>query len=134
MAAVESGTPVGPATTPAPGPASVPGAPSGGSAPSSATSGDTEIPKALLKRLIKAKLSAAEGADPGRDYQVAKDCLLAFQEAAKLFIHYLTATANDICRDAKRQTISADDVLTALGDLEFEELVQPLQEALEGGC
>lgn len=41
-----------------------------------------------------------------------QDALLACAEAAKLFIHYLTATANDACKDAKRQTISADDVTT----------------------
>jgi DNA polymerase epsilon subunit 3 len=62
-----------------------------------------------------------------------QDALLACAEAGKLFIHYLTATANDACKDARRQTISADDVLTALGDLEFAELVEPLKEALEGG-
>lgn len=36
-------------------------------------------------------------------HPVLQDALLACGEAAKLFIHYLTATANDSCRDAKRQ-------------------------------
>lgn len=58
--------------------------------------------------------------------------MLACSEAAKLFIHYLAATANDACKDAKRQTVSADDVLTALDDLEFGELAEPLKAALEG--
>ena len=49
-----------------------------------------------------------------------------------MFIHYLTATANDVCKESKRQTISADDVITALEDLEFGELVPALREALEG--
>ncbi|EFN55328.1 hypothetical protein CHLNCDRAFT_14739, partial [Chlorella variabilis] len=61
-----------------------------------------------------------------------QDALLACAEAGRLFIHYLTATANDACKDAKRQTISADDVLTALEDLDFGELVEPLRSALEG--
>lgn len=30
----------------------------------------------------------------------------AFAECAKVFIHYLTANANDICHESKRQTIS----------------------------
>ena len=96
---------------------------------------DSELPKALIKRIIKTKLSeidAAHGGDGQRDFQVNKDALLAFCESGKLFIHYLTATANDVCKDAKRQTISADDVLTALDDLEFGELVEPLKQALEG--
>ncbi|KAG7668960.1 hypothetical protein Ndes2526B_g00676 [Nannochloris sp. 'desiccata'] len=95
---------------------------------------DADLPKALLKRLIKAKLQEvdkAKGGDGTRDFQVNKDALLAFGEAAKLFIHYLTAAANDNCKDAKRQTISADDIMTALTDLEFGELVEPLKESLE---
>ena len=66
-----------------------------------------------------------------------QDALLACSEAGKLFIHYLAATANDACKDAKRQTVSAEDVLTALEDLDFPELVAPLRAALEGeleGC
>ena len=66
--------------------------------------------------------------------QVNKDALLAFCESGKIFIHFLTATANDVCKEAKRQTISADDVITALEDLELGDLVVPLREALEGGA
>lgn len=96
---------------------------------------DADLPKALIKRLIKTKfqeVDKSKGGDGTRDYQVNKDALLAFSEAGKLFIHYLTATANDICKDAKRQTISADDVITALTDLEFEEFIEPLKSSLEG--
>ena len=52
----------------------------------------------------------------------------------QVFISYLTSAANDICKDAKRQTISADDVFTALQDLDFGELINPTKEALEGYC
>lgn len=96
---------------------------------------EADLPKAVLKRMIKAKLQEVDtvrGGDGTRDFQVNKDALLAFGEAGKLFIHYLTATANDICKDAKRQTISADDVMTALNDLEFDEFVEPLKKCLEG--
>lgn len=88
---------------------------------------DADLPKALIKRIVKNKLSEADG----KDYQINKDALLAFGEAGKLFIHYLTATANDVCKEAKRQTISADDVVTALADIEFPELIEPLKQALE---
>jgi len=96
---------------------------------------DADIPKALLKRLIKAKLQEADrerGGDGSREFQINRDALLAFGEAGKLFVHYLTAAANDVCKEAKRQTISADDVLVALADLDFEEFVEPLKAALEG--
>lgn len=39
---------------------------------------------------------------------------------------------NDICKEAKRQIISIEDVFTALEDLEFTELLPPLKESLEG--
>lgn len=44
---------------------------------------------------------------------------------------YLTACANDFCREAKRQTISAQDVMQAIKELEFEELEEPLKEYLD---
>jgi DNA polymerase epsilon subunit 3 len=95
---------------------------------------EADLPKALLKRLITSKLQEVDrtrGGDGTRSFQVNKDALLAFGEAAKLFIHYLTAAANDNCKDAKRQTISADDVLTALNDLDFGEFADPLKAELE---
>jgi DNA polymerase epsilon subunit 3 len=42
------------------------------------------------------------------------------------------SAGNDICKDAKRQIISIEDIFTALEDLEFQELVTPLKESLEG--
>lgn len=95
---------------------------------------EADLPKALIKRLVKAGLQEAEsegGADEKRDYQINKDALLAFSESGKLFIHYLTATANDICKEAKRQTISAEDVMRALTDMEFDEFVEPLKRSLD---
>eukprot|EP00951_Prasinocladus_malaysianus_P028879 scaffold264761_cov23-Prasinocladus_malaysianus.AAC.1 len=92
---------------------------------------DTELPKAQVKRLVKTALQEFS-ADSSKDFTMSKDALLAFSESAKLFVHYLTATANDVCKDAKRQTISANDVFTALDDMDFGELTQPLRQAMEG--
>lgn len=39
---------------------------------------------------------------------------------------------NDICKEAKRQIISADDVLAALDDVEFSDFLPSLRDALEG--
>ena len=41
-------------------------------------------------------------------------------------------SANDMCKESKRQTISADDVLKALDEMEFSEFVEPLRTALQG--
>ncbi|TVU27179.1 hypothetical protein EJB05_29766, partial [Eragrostis curvula] len=35
-------------------------------------------------------------------------------------------SANDMCKESKRQTINADDVLKALDEMEFSEFVEPL--------
>ena len=42
-----------------------------------------------------------------------------------------THSANDFCKEGKRQTISAQDVIAALKELEFEEFVTPLEKFLE---
>lgn len=42
------------------------------------------------------------------------------------------SSANDICKESKRQTINAEDVFKALEDIEFSEFIEPLKAALEG--
>ena len=49
-----------------------------------------------------------------------------------MFINYITAAANDACKEAKRQTMSEADVLTALEELHFGELIPELKQSLEG--
>ncbi|XP_004291600.1 PREDICTED: DNA polymerase epsilon subunit 3 [Fragaria vesca subsp. vesca] len=88
-----------------------------------------ELPKTIVRRVVKDKLSQCSKADA--DLNVHKEALTAFSESARIFIHYLSATANDICRGSKRQTINADDVFKALEDIEFPEFVGPLKASLE---
>ena len=99
---------------------------------------EDSLPAAHIKRLVKHKLSELM-AEHGRDAKgnvpeghVQKEALAAFNESAKIFIHYLTATANEFCRDGKRQTISVDDVFRAIEETEFEEFIEPLKQAVEG--
>lgn len=40
--------------------------------------------------------------------------------------------ANEICRESKRQTINADDVLKAVEELDFPEFSEPLMRCLSG--
>jgi histone H3/H4 len=101
---------------------------------------EIDFPKSVLKRLVKEKMKeflTEESQDPEKekriqDAQISKEALMAFNEAAKLFIYYVTSTANDICRESKRQTISAEDVFKALGEIDFEEFVKPLRDSLQG--
>ncbi|TYJ33190.1 hypothetical protein E1A91_A05G086000v1 [Gossypium mustelinum] len=64
------------------------------------------------------------------DFNVHKDAHLGFTESARIFIHYLSATANDICKESKRQTMNAEDVFKALEEIEFSEFVKPLRASL----
>ncbi|KAI9072692.1 hypothetical protein QN277_002908 [Acacia crassicarpa] len=87
-----------------------------------------ELPKAIVRRVVKDELSRCSH---DGDISIHKDALLAFSESARIFIHYLSATANDICKESKRQIISADDVFKALEETEYSEFVRPLKASLE---
>ncbi|WVZ63154.1 hypothetical protein U9M48_012812 [Paspalum notatum var. saurae] len=89
-----------------------------------------ELPRAIVRRLVKEKLAHVAGGD-GAEVIVNKDAMAAFAESARIFIHYLSATANDMCKESKRQTINADDVLKALDEMEFPEFVEPLKTSLQ---
>ncbi|CAN0531338.1 unnamed protein product, partial [Ectocarpus sp. 8 AP-2014] len=78
---------------------------------------------ACVQRVIKSVLPD--------NVQIGKDAKAAFSRSAGIFIMYLTACANDFCREAKRQTISAQDVMQAIKELEFGELEEPLKEYLD---
>lgn len=93
---------------------------------------ELELPKAVVRRIMKSKLQELTGDDEKKEFQINKDALLAFSESAKVFINMLSSTANEFCKESKRQTISADDVFKALEDLEFEEFVKPLKDHLDG--
>ena len=87
---------------------------------------DEDLPRAHIKRLVKHKLSTLDNVDAkGQSFEpnIQKEALTAYGECAKIFIHYLTATANDVCRDHKRSTISDADVLAAIEECDFCELV-----------
>lgn len=83
---------------------------------------DFELPPTMLAKIIRAKLP--EG------YAMSKEAKQAFSKATGLFILYVTSCANDFCREKKKQTISAENVLQALEELEFGDLVPELKEHL----
>ncbi|MED6123116.1 DNA polymerase II subunit B4 [Stylosanthes scabra] len=87
-----------------------------------------ELPRTIVRRVVKDKLSRCS--EDG-DISVNKDALVAFSESARIFIHYISATANDICKESKRQIISAEDIFKALEETEFSEFIRPLKASLE---
>ncbi|XP_039118198.1 DNA polymerase epsilon subunit 3 isoform X2 [Dioscorea cayenensis subsp. rotundata] len=90
-----------------------------------------ELPRVVVRRLIKEKLvQLRRGGD--EDVNVQKEALLAFAESARIFIHYLSATASDVCKESKRQTMNAEDVLKALEEIDFPDFIEPLRHSLQG--
>eukprot|EP01102_Stenamoeba_stenopodia_P005293 TRINITY_DN1586_c0_g1_i1.p1 TRINITY_DN1586_c0_g1~~TRINITY_DN1586_c0_g1_i1.p1 ORF type:complete len:136 (-),score=43.55 TRINITY_DN1586_c0_g1_i1:92-451(-) len=87
------------------------------------TTDDQDLPKAVVNRLIKAALPD--------NVQVASDAKLALAKAAKIFILYASACSNDFCMQGNRSTISANDVLSAIEELELESFKGPLIKCLE---
>eukprot|EP00475_Leptophrys_vorax_P018822 TRINITY_DN25706_c0_g1_i1.p1 TRINITY_DN25706_c0_g1~~TRINITY_DN25706_c0_g1_i1.p1 ORF type:complete len:190 (-),score=4.77 TRINITY_DN25706_c0_g1_i1:242-811(-) len=96
-----------------------------------------DLPRAVVRRIVKAKLQAlgqhneGESSSRKKEVQVAKDAMVALTESARVFIHYLTATANEVCRSHKRQTVSAADILEGIEAAEFEEFLPALEGTLQ---
>lgn len=45
---------------------------------------------------------------------------------------FFLCSANNFAMKAKRKTLNATDVLAAMEEMEFEQFLEPLKEALEG--
>mmetsp|Transcript_19599 Transcript_19599/g.28936 ORF Transcript_19599/g.28936 Transcript_19599/m.28936 type:complete len:228 (+) Transcript_19599:98-781(+) len=82
-----------------------------------------EPPLACVRRMLKNTLPA--------NTNVGKDACAAFSRACGIFIVYLTACANDFARESKRQTITANDILAAVKEVDFEEFSPQLTAFIE---
>eukprot|EP00735_Rhodelphis_limneticus_P014583 TRINITY_DN8638_c0_g1::TRINITY_DN8638_c0_g1_i1::g.398::m.398 TRINITY_DN8638_c0_g1::TRINITY_DN8638_c0_g1_i1::g.398 ORF type:complete len:219 (+),score=31.20,sp/Q5R4W3/DPOE3_PONAB/37.11/6e-15,CBFD_NFYB_HMF/PF00808.18/1.8e-07,CBFD_NFYB_HMF/PF00808.18/1e+04,Histone/PF00125.19/5.6e-05,CENP-S/PF15630.1/0.084 TRINITY_DN8638_c0_g1_i1:114-770(+) len=81
------------------------------------------LPKAVVKRV-------ASGAIP-KEIRTEKDAVLALQNSATVFVQYLSAMSNDICRESgKRTTINSDDVMAAVRRIEFQRFIPELEKTL----
>ncbi|CAL4112455.1 unnamed protein product, partial [Meganyctiphanes norvegica] len=84
---------------------------------------DLNLPNAVITRIIKDTLP--EGV------AVAKEARSAIAKAASVFVLYATSTSNSIAQKNKKKTVSAQDVLNAMKEMEFEKFTGPLEESLE---
>ncbi|KAF5199171.1 Nuclear transcription factor y subunit b-6 [Thalictrum thalictroides] len=58
--------------------------------------------------------------------KIADDAKETIQECVSEYISFITSEANDRCQKEQRKTITAEDVLWAMGKLGFDEYVAPL--------
>lgn len=82
-----------------------------------------EPPLACVRRLLKNSLP--------KSTNVGKDASTAFTRACGIFVIYLTTCANDYAREGRRQTITANDILAAIKELDLEEFTPQLELFLE---
>ncbi|KAH9507389.1 DNA polymerase epsilon subunit 3 [Bulinus truncatus] len=84
---------------------------------------DLNLPNAVVSRIIKEAIP--EGVN------VSKEARLAISKAASVFVLYATSCSNNFALKNKRKTITAQDVLNAMEDMEFEQFIEPLQQCQE---
>lgn len=84
---------------------------------------DLNLPNAVITRIIKEALP--DGVN------VSKEARRAISQAASVFVLYATSCANNFAMKAKRKTLNAGDVLAAMEEMEFEQFLEPLKEALD---
>lgn len=83
-----------------------------------------ELPNSSVSRILKASLP--------KDQQVAKKAKIMVNQAAVVFALFTASTAADVSRAGKRKTITADDVVTAMGEMGFPEFQDEINSFLQG--
>jgi len=77
-----------------------------------------EPPLACIKRLLKNSLPSSTN--------VGKDASSAFARACGIFAIYVTTCANDFARENRRTTVTANDILASIKELDFDEFTPEL--------
>mmetsp|Transcript_35427 Transcript_35427/g.56916 ORF Transcript_35427/g.56916 Transcript_35427/m.56916 type:complete len:158 (-) Transcript_35427:289-762(-) len=112
-----------PTATPVAAPAAAPPAAAAPKSSEEFLKDNLEMPIATVNRIIKNALPT--------NTQVARDVKSLFSKAAGIFIIYLSTHANEICQERKKSTISAQDVLAAVREIEMEDFLPSLEKYLE---
>mmetsp|Transcript_11353 Transcript_11353/g.17021 ORF Transcript_11353/g.17021 Transcript_11353/m.17021 type:complete len:98 (-) Transcript_11353:30-323(-) len=80
------------------------------------------LPKAVINRILKKVLP--DGTN------ISKEAKLGFEESTKIFIHYLTEAARDLCQQDGRSMLSDKDIYAALKELDMDTMIEPLEASL----
>ncbi|XP_037043250.1 DNA polymerase epsilon subunit 3 [Bradysia coprophila] len=84
---------------------------------------DLNLPTAVVTRLIKDALPDG--------IIIAKEARIAISKAASVFIIYLSSAAINEAKKLKHKTMTPQNILDALEEIEFESFIEPLKECLE---
>ncbi|XP_023336220.1 DNA polymerase epsilon subunit 3 [Eurytemora carolleeae] len=83
---------------------------------------DLNLPTSIVTKIIKDCLPP--------NCKVSKEANAAIAKAASVFILYTTSSANAVAQKSSRKTISGQDVISAMGEMEFDKFVRPLENSL----
>ncbi|XP_025837025.1 DNA polymerase epsilon subunit 3 [Agrilus planipennis] len=84
---------------------------------------DLNLPTAPIQRIIKEVLPS--------NINLSKDTKSSLARAASVFILYVTSHASQLAQKSNRKTMLGQDIIEALENLEFEELVDPVKTSLD---
>ncbi|KAK4877284.1 hypothetical protein RN001_009790 [Aquatica leii] len=84
---------------------------------------DFNLPMSVVQRIIKEAIT--------ENLNIAKEARIALARAAAVFVLYITSQSSLIAQKANRKTLTGDDVFEALRNLEFDDLIEPLQKSLQ---
>ncbi|KAF2896780.1 hypothetical protein ILUMI_09398 [Ignelater luminosus] len=85
---------------------------------------DFNLPSAAVHKIIKEAIP--------ENVNISKDARTSLARAAAVFVLYIASHASQLAQSVNRKTLLGKDVIDALGTLEFEELIGPLNKSLEG--
>jgi len=83
---------------------------------------DLNLPTSIVTKIIKDCLPS--------NCKVSKEANAAIAKAASVFVLYTTSSANAVAQKSNRKTISGQDVIAAMSDMEFDKFVRPLESNL----
>lgn len=84
---------------------------------------DLNLPMTVVTRIVKEALPDGVA--------ISKEARTGLAKAASVFVLYVTSAATNIVKNKKRKALTGQDVLDAMRDIEFDNFVEPLGEALE---
>ncbi|PPR04883.1 hypothetical protein CVT26_012724 [Gymnopilus dilepis] len=83
-----------------------------------------ELPKSVVMKIAKSAIPD--------NVKLQKETVLSLVQGSSVFVNHLVATAHDVAVSKQHKSISASDVLKALETIEFGDMVQTLQDDLQG--
>lgn len=84
---------------------------------------DLNLPMTVVTRIVKEVLPDGVA--------ISKEARTGLAKAASVFVLYVTSAATNIVKNKNKKSLTGQDVLEAMKDIEFDRFIEPLTEAFE---